>query len=833
MSLSVGTLHHSIIVGSMALETLQTVSMPATVLGYTAPASAVTSSGSGDITEPEKEKRSVLNRMWTSLFGQPAPPPNISLHTEHPTVFSFSDSQSDFFQVPVNITMRHLSLKRRYVIVRCSVVYEVLVRESEYVPFNAAHGAVKWRNDAQNACIVAQLKKKQSRKEKQREKDSKCERHCTTLWKHERKIRLPLSNSNGSSNRADDVNIEVSVPISIDTHSRANCLRDWPCASNIKHTLGETAQLRSFTVNAPLVRTKYTFIVDILQLDSPHAYNNQRAIGQLEVLPTCSNKGELFVLPPETSTTSGDVTGAAAAISPRTSQSLLSVAAGVAVTAATPQAHPAPRRVVGELISRGPAAVLVDRGARRPRSNDNITAFGSLYPVNVNDAMCIAGTPLYSPALAFVCNARYTNGVLVPGTMSRSRRGTAGGGTGNRTGGHGVSMSLRMQNNANMGLGMSSGVAIDTPYRTSTDSAMRNTATAADGGPVDIVEDVASPVLAISIPLSMEDEENEDGREEAAREELQPLPFRLPLRSPRQDGDGEESKFQEDSDSNPSASNSNNNSPGAGDLRMGSPVGTLPSLFMGGLGGTLGLSRLFYGSMELPLEEGWEEPSSPPIAQLQEEQEPEQRPDTMAVSPVPAPVSVPETTVAVEEEHEAEVHSDSPALPLSLPLTLPEPESLPLELDYHGLLNAITSLQTEALNASDTTSAQSSGSISASGRLSKHILSLLQSCVLHRTGPRQMHATTQILPLLLAMQSTTDRELVLMFILQYKWYLQEEGQEQAQGYDVVSDMCESGGCVDQCFPLSIHRERVKNTIRMDVMASASASATTAPTMILV
>ena len=51
----------------------------------------------------------------------------------------------------------------------------------------------------------------------------------------------------------------------------------------------------------------------------------------------------------------------------------------------TPQAVLAPVRVVGELISRGPSAVLVDAGRRASRDNPPADRFAPLYPVNMGE----------------------------------------------------------------------------------------------------------------------------------------------------------------------------------------------------------------------------------------------------------------------------------------------------------------------------------------------------------------------------------------------------------------------------------------------------------------
>ena len=85
----------------------------------------------------------------------------------------------------------------------------------------------------------------------------------------------------------------------------------------------------------------------------------------------------------------------------------------------TPQAVLAPVRVVGELISRGPSAVLVDAGRRSNRENPPADRFAQLFPVNMNDVECLAGHPTFSPALAYIYHVSPRTGIR---TIERSRQ---------------------------------------------------------------------------------------------------------------------------------------------------------------------------------------------------------------------------------------------------------------------------------------------------------------------------------------------------------------------------------------------------------------------------
>ena len=90
---------------------------------------------------------------------------------------------------------------------------------------------------------------------------------------------------------------------------------------------------------------------------------------EAEAQVMCACEGELLVLPPCSVGDTDVPADAPLTVAGAASGTLRSAAGAGAGSAApkTPQARLAPIRVVGELISRGPAAMLVDQGPRRPR----------------------------------------------------------------------------------------------------------------------------------------------------------------------------------------------------------------------------------------------------------------------------------------------------------------------------------------------------------------------------------------------------------------------------------------------------------------------------------
>jgi hypothetical protein len=88
---------------------------------------------------------------------------------------------------------------------------------------------------------------------------------------------------------------------------------------------------------------------------------------EAEAQVVCACEGELLVLPPCSIADTDVPADAPLTVAAAASGTLRSAAGAELAAPKTPQARLAPIRVVGELISRGPAAMLVDQGPRRQR----------------------------------------------------------------------------------------------------------------------------------------------------------------------------------------------------------------------------------------------------------------------------------------------------------------------------------------------------------------------------------------------------------------------------------------------------------------------------------
>ena len=408
--LSVSTLTHTLVVGCLQHEELQSIDTPPSVLGYVPPAgSAAPAVNTQALALASRRAR--MGRLSRALLGLrsavlgPRPVPEASLKMLQPAVFSFDDSRCT---LPVKVVLKHCDVRRRCLSLTIRLVATVLTRPDEFTPYAA--GAQLQSAFLNDTAAMQELQQRRyngeggSSRSRGKKKNAKggggCKQYVTVLWKAEKRMRLAADDAavlGGSGS----LEVPVQVPVLIDSKERQRCLRDWPAPSPLVHRYDENAaRLITFTSNSPLQRTSYSLHVVVT------AAQAKGEPGKV----SCEASGDILVLPPnaeeeETSDPYVSINVNAAGPQPVVASPRATTGAGAGGTPQkTPRARLAPVRVVGELISRGPAAVLVDRGARRNRQADANGGFAVLHPISVSAATCVAGTPVFSPALAHVCN---------------------------------------------------------------------------------------------------------------------------------------------------------------------------------------------------------------------------------------------------------------------------------------------------------------------------------------------------------------------------------------------------------------------------------------------
>ena len=230
----------------------------------------------------------------------------------------------------------------------------------------------------------------------------------TKIWQTERLLDLdPVLLSSSGSDEATEI---FTMPMAIDPYERKRSLREWPYPQSLTHKLEEgTARLLTFGCEGPLSKVRYILTCEMTASRQPRS----RRTGEINFTRLESCEKEIVVLPPR-STRNYD--SASLPISRdggiQAAPTSASVVAGQFCGTAgrmgvhqTPHAKKAPVRVVGEIISRGPAAVLVDRGGRVAVSQSTPESFAPLRHVSNQDVTCLLDTPIFSPALAYVCNS--------------------------------------------------------------------------------------------------------------------------------------------------------------------------------------------------------------------------------------------------------------------------------------------------------------------------------------------------------------------------------------------------------------------------------------------
>ena len=229
------------------------------------------------------------------------------------------------------------------------------------------------------------------------------------LWEGTRDAITEPAPPGGSDEREMQLHARYDVPLRIDPTHRQACLSSWPRPSPITHDAAadeaHAACLYGLSCDSPLARL--TYWVEVEAWYEPKAPLGSRPRKPVEL---CRHRAEIFVHPlhhgppPGQSGEAGDRGGRMGAsssshhgpTSPRMDRPPRPVPP-------TPHASLAPVRVVGELLSRGPAALLMDRGSSAP-NQQFVTPqrFAHLHRVVAGGVELVPGTPAFTPAIAFL-----------------------------------------------------------------------------------------------------------------------------------------------------------------------------------------------------------------------------------------------------------------------------------------------------------------------------------------------------------------------------------------------------------------------------------------------
>ena len=391
-------LHHTLVVGCTGPEARPPFVVPRCVLDAyrptIAPAAAAPSADEDDEMAALDSQAAakawslpaMLRRWVRGGVKGGAEEPALTLTSDRPAVFAFAKTRlvlplSAALQLPRALRARLSTPGQAPVRLTARVVLQTCLRKDAFAAFSA-------RGEAE----MAEVDSAKSLWGKRRHAAVR-----QVLWESTRDLVCrPLAAQQAEGEGS--LSLRFEVPLKIDPTHREACLSSWPRPAPITHDAASdprlAACLYSFTSESPLFRLRYLVEVE--------AWREIKA-GRRATL--CRRRAEIFVHPPlhaartvgSSSSGSGGSGGAGPAsdgLPPR-----------VAVPP-TPHASLAPLRVVGELLSRGPAALLMDRGSGAP-NQQFVTPqrFAHLHQV-AQGVEVVPGTPAFTPAIAFLLSPR-------------------------------------------------------------------------------------------------------------------------------------------------------------------------------------------------------------------------------------------------------------------------------------------------------------------------------------------------------------------------------------------------------------------------------------------
>jgi len=439
---SLGQMTHTIVIGTRPLE--EEVALPVDVLG-----NVTSNAGGSDIERQQQLQRQQQPQLPRSsawrCFGRKANEElcskkkelvELSLLAEEPAAFAFESARHKLaLRVLVHENMSsNLQRARRVqdevlaqkLIVR--VVMEVKTRTSTEASFEKADENHEKRSARSRKGVLRFLNPCGGGKDDVCSSISCSSTNRVLIW--ERECEMTASEAMEGEEEANSAKlarqVEVEVPLVIDTSCIKKSLREWPRplpTPHSDHAAAHAVKILAFSSSSPLHQATYFLEAQLGSYStraqiyikpppppacaSPQQQQNEQNAHVILAVPAMPTGR-----PPLRAANIAALSSSAAGASNEGGEEREREEQGgpgqrQITVPPTPQAVLAPVRVVGELMSRGPAAVLMDRGANATQQVLSTPSrhFAPLYSVNAQAATALIGTPAFSPAMAFLCTS--------------------------------------------------------------------------------------------------------------------------------------------------------------------------------------------------------------------------------------------------------------------------------------------------------------------------------------------------------------------------------------------------------------------------------------------
>lgn len=370
-----GILSHNVIVGCIASDSSTPYEVPENILNTTTMCNQSICQSSPDsifsmvLRSSSRFLRKVIKRKTMANFNRGS---NISLavQSDRPAIFPFERMKC---AIPIKATVRFDKVHEKFLedgefALFVRILMQTSVRVSEHVPFASSVDSLNIGPASASSSFSKTI--------------------TTVLWECSRRVNITYASS---------IEEIFHIPLRIDPMQRESCLSNWPRPNPIEHRRSDAqkcANVFTFTTISPLANVRF-----FVEIEAKYLRNVLSGFPgfrkSLKIESSLSDiRAELFIHPPINGSSSG-----------WTPTSLVPLTSSCSHRAgpSTPHANIAPVRVVGELLSRGPAALLVDRGSAAP-SQEFVTPqrFAQLHQVVAQGIEIVPGPPIYTPAIAYL-----------------------------------------------------------------------------------------------------------------------------------------------------------------------------------------------------------------------------------------------------------------------------------------------------------------------------------------------------------------------------------------------------------------------------------------------
>lgn len=314
----------------------------------------------------------------------------------------------------------------RYIKVRLSLNIEVVTRHFTHVPFSNEAGLGKL-SDRYIRGFVKKLFKR-SRDSVDNLYDDSADRCRTNIWKSEKTV--DVNGHDGAPYYMEELFV---LPLIIDTATRQRALRAWPQPEPLVNDVGSQARVQTISITSPLGITRYKLQCDVIghTRKKYSLFKRQQRREKTEAKILYTDEIEVPIEAPRRTVSDQSTESYDGQTAPHLPKSISRESGHVdsinhdiqrrsSKTYTTPHAKAAPIRVVGEMMHRGSAAVLVDRGGRVRPSCSTPECYAPLTRISNHHVACNSSIPSFSPALAYVYDHTSLNALHTPhvGTIS-------------------------------------------------------------------------------------------------------------------------------------------------------------------------------------------------------------------------------------------------------------------------------------------------------------------------------------------------------------------------------------------------------------------------------